>query len=149
MVSIDESGFAHDMPRTHGYAPVGERGHGTQDRHARGRTNAIGALIGKALFTVGLFNTNVKGDIFTAWLRQDLISKLPKNAVLVMDNPSFHKSSDTRQAIEYAGHTALFLPPCSPELNPIEKKQAQAKASRRKMTCDRDQLFQIESLLFG
>ena len=59
------------------------------------------------------------------------------------------KEVNTRQAIEYAGHTALFLPPCSPELNPIEKKQAQTKASRRKMTCDRDQLFQIESLLFG
>ncbi len=51
MVSIDESGFAHDMPRTHGYAPVGERGHGTQDRHARGRTNAI--VWGGALFVQG------------------------------------------------------------------------------------------------
>ncbi len=65
-------------------APVGKRGHGTQDWHARGRTNAIGALIGKALLTVGLFNTNVNDDIFTAWLTQELIPKMPKKAVLVM-----------------------------------------------------------------
>lgn len=137
------------MPRTHGYAPVGKRCHGIKDWNARGRTNAIGALIGKALLTVGLFNTNVNADVFTAWLKQDLIPKLPKNAVLVMDNATFHKRSDTLQAIEKAGHTALFLPPYSPDLNPIEQKWAQAKALRRRKTCSIDQLFQIESLLFG
>ena len=146
---IDESGFAHDMPRTHGYAPVGQRCHGVQDWHARGRTNAIGALIGKALLTVGLFNTNINADVFTAWLKQDLIPKLPPNAVLVMDNATFHKRSDTLDAIKDAGHTALFLPPYSPDLNPIEHKWAQATTLRRKITCTVDQLFQIESLLFG
>lgn len=73
------------MPRTHGYAPVGTRCHGTQDWHARGRINAIGALIGKALLTVGLFTANVNADVFAAWLKQNLIPKLPDNAVLVMD----------------------------------------------------------------
>jgi len=137
------------MPRTHGYARVGERCHGVRDWHARGRTNAIGALIGKALLTVGLFNMNVNADVFTAWLEQDLIPKLPPRSVLVMDNATFHKRKDTLEAIEKAGHTALFLPPYSPDLNPIEQKWAQAKALRRKMKCDIQQLFQIESLLFG
>lgn len=137
------------MPRTHGYARVGERCYGTQDWHAKGRTNAIGALIGKALLTVGLFKANVNADVFTAWLEQDLIPKLPKNAVLVMDNATFHKRKDTLQAIEKAGHTPLFLPPYSPDLNPIEQKWAQAKALRRKRKCNINQLFQIESLLFG
>ena len=137
------------MPRTHGYAPIGSRCYGLQDWHARGRTNAIGALIGKALLTVGLFNTNVNADVFTAWLEQDLIPKLPPNAVLVMDNATFHKRADTLEAIEKARHTALFLPPYSPDLNPIEHKWAQAKALKRKTKCDIDQLFQIESLLFG
>lgn len=137
------------MPRTHGYAPIGRRCLGVKDWHAKGRTNVIGALIGKALLTVGLFNTNVNADVFTAWLQQDLIPKLPKDAVLVMDNATFHKRSDTLQVIEKHGHTALFLPPYSPDLNPIEQKWAQAKALRRKMKCDIDQLFQIESLLFG
>ena len=120
-----------------------------RDWHARGRTNAIGALIGKAFLTVGLFNTNVNADVFTAWIEQDLIPKLHPNAVLVMDNATFHKRADTLEAIEKAGHTALFLPPYSPDLNPIEHKWAQAKALRRKIKCNIDQLFQIESLLFG
>ncbi len=137
------------MPRTHGYAPIGKRCYGTQDWHARGRTNAIGALIDKALLTVGLFTVNVNADVFTAWLKQDLIPKLPNNAVLVMDNATFHKRSDTLKAIHDAGHNAIFLPPYSPDLNPIEQKWAQAKALRRKMKCNIDQLFQIESLLFG
>ena len=137
------------MPRTHGYAPVGKRCFGVKDWHAKGRTNAIGALIGKTLLTVGLFKTNVNADVFTAWLEQDLIPKLPKNAVLVMDNATFHKRSDTLKAIEQAGHTVLFLPPYSPDFNPIEKKWAQAKALRKKIKCNIDQLFQIESFLFG
>lgn len=47
LVYIDESGFASSMPRTHGYALKGKRGYGTHDWGAKGRTNAIGALLGK------------------------------------------------------------------------------------------------------
>lgn len=135
------------MPRTHGYAPVGKRCHGVKDWHAKGRTNAIGALIGKALLTVGLFKTNVNADVFTAWLQQDLIPKLPENAVLVMDNATFHKRSDTLQAIEKAGHTALFLPPYSPDLNPIEQKWAQAKALRKQTHCSIEEIFTLNQFI--
>ena len=51
IVYLDESGFAHDMPRTHGYALKGRRCYGTQDWGARGRTNVIGALLGERLLT--------------------------------------------------------------------------------------------------
>jgi transposase len=64
IVYLDESGFAHDMPRTHGYAPAGQRCHGTHDWHARGRTNVIGALMGCALLTVGLFSVTVDAEVF-------------------------------------------------------------------------------------
>jgi len=74
-----------------------------------------------------------------------LIPKLPENSVIVMDNATFHKRSDTLQVIENAGHTALFLPPYSPDLNPIEQKWAQMKAMRKKLHCSIEQLFQIES----
>ena len=64
IVYIDESGFAHDMPQTHGYAPIGERCHGVcVNWHARGRVNVIGALIDKCLLTVGLFKI-WKKDLF-------------------------------------------------------------------------------------
>lgn len=149
IVYIDESGFAHDMPRTHGYAVQGQRCYGTQDWNARGRSNAIGALIGKALLSVGLFPCNVNADIFTAWVEQDLLPKLPKNAVIVMDNATFHKRHDTQILIKQAGHTLLYLPPYSPDFNPIEKKWAQIKSLRKKLSCSIQKLFQIESIYFG
>ncbi len=133
------------MPRTHGYAPVGARCYGLCDWHAKGRTNAIGALIGKTLLTVGLFSTNVNADIFTAWVEQDLLPKLPENAVIVMDNATFHKRQDTQAMIQNAGHTLLFLPPYSPDLNPIEQKWAHVKAIRKQLFCSIYDLFKIES----
>lgn len=142
---IDESGFAHDMPRTHGYALTGARCYGTQDWHASGRTNVIGALIGKALLTVGVFKTNINADAFYEWTVQDLIPKLPAHAVVVMDNATFHKREDIRAAIINAGHTLDFLPVYSPDLNPIEKKWAQLKKLRRKLHCSIQNLFKIES----
>ena len=140
---IDESGFAHDMPRTHGYAAKGVRCIGTQDWQAKGRTNAIGALLGKTLLTVALFTFNINADVFTAWVEQDLLPKLPPNTVIVMDNATFHKRNDTQDLIREAGHELLYLPPYSPDLNPIEHKWAQAKAIRRKTQQGIDALFRL------
>jgi hypothetical protein len=141
IVYIDESGFAHDMPRTHGYAPIGKRCVGKHDWHAKGRTNVIGALLASCLLTASLFSGSVNADVFFAWLSQDLLPKLPIHSVIVMDNASFHKRHDAQQLIEQAGHTLEFLPPYSPDLNPIEHKWAQAKALRRKKNCSSDELF--------
>ena len=100
---LDESGFAHDMPRSHGYASVGTRCGGRQDWHAKGRTNVIGALLGASLLTVSLFQGTVNSDVFHAWTTQDLLTKLPPGCVIVMDNAAFHKRADIRQAVEDAG----------------------------------------------
>ncbi len=104
IVYLDESGFADDMPRTHGYAPVGERCVGKHDWHAKGRINVIGALLASCLLTVTLFTGTVNADVFSAWLSQDLLPKLPTNSVIVMDNASFHKRADFQLLIEQHGH---------------------------------------------
>lgn len=137
------------MPRPHGYASAGQRSYGVCDWHAKGRTNVIGALIGKLLLTVGLFKTNVNADIFYQWTIQDLLPKLPATSVVVMDNASFHKRADIRFAISDAGHILDFLPAYSPDLNPIEKKWAHAKSIRRKLSCSIPALFKIESFYQG
>lgn len=139
---IDESGFAHDMPRTHGYSQKGKRCYGIHDWGAKGRTNAIGALTGAALLTVVLLSGSVNTDVFTCWVQQDLLPKLPKNSVIVMDNAAFHKGQEMQMSIADAGHTLLYLPPYSPDLNPIEKKWAHAKYLRRSLNCSIDELFQ-------
>ena len=129
------------MPRTHGYAIKGQRCFGIHDWGAKGRTNVIGALLGGALLTVSLFQTTVNTSVFNAWVMQDLIPKLPPRSVVVMDNATFHKGQAMQQTLDEAGHTLLYLPPYSPDLNPIEKKWAHAKAYRRKEKCSLEDLF--------
>jgi hypothetical protein len=140
-VYIDESGFSHDMPRTHGYSTKGERCYGTHDWGAKGRTNAIGALIGATLLTVSVFESTINSEIFTAGVQQDLIPKLPRKSVVVMDNATFHKDTRMQDALAAAVHALVYLPLYSPDLNPIEHKWAQLKSIRRKLSCSLDHLF--------
>ena len=130
------------MTRTHGYSQQGKRCYDVHDWHPTKRTNVIAALMGKNLLTVSLFECNINTAIFNSWVEQDLMPKLPENSVIVMDNAGFHKSSDLRVMIEKAGHVLEYLPPYSPDLNPIESKWFQAKSKRRKYDCNIDTLFQ-------
>lgn len=134
------------MPRNYGYAPKGKRCYGTHDWGAKGRTNAIGALLDKTLLTVGLFECNIDTEAFTAWIKQELLPVLPPKSVIVMDNASFHKGKVMKEYIEISGHSLEYLPAYSPDLNPIEQKWSQAKLLRRKHHCNIDQLFSSYNL---
>ena len=129
------------MPRTHGYSLKGKRCFGCHNWGARGRTNVIGALVGQSLLTLSLFDGNINSNTFESWLEQDLLPKLPPLSIIVMDNASFHKRPNTLKLIASAGHTLEYLPPYSPDLNPIEHKWAQAKSIRRKYNCSINELF--------
>jgi hypothetical protein len=130
----------------YGYALRGQRCYGKHDWGAKGRTNVIGALLGGVLLTISMFESTINTEIYTAWIEQDLLPKLPSQSVVVMDNATFHKGSDMKQAIEKAGHTLLYLTPYSPDLNPIEKKWAQAKALRRRIRGSITGLFESSDL---
>ncbi|WP_211268208.1 transposase, partial [Suttonella ornithocola] len=71
------------------------------------------------------------------WVREALLPELPKNSVIVMDNAAFHKRSDIQAIIEEHGHEIVWLPPYSPDLNPIEKMWAWIKqiAKNGRMDC--------------
>jgi transposase len=141
IIYLDESGFAVDDPRTHGYSTRGKPCYGKKDWHCKGRVNAIGPIHNFEFITVDLWDCNINSDVFFTWLTKSLIPKLPENSVVVMDNASFHKRQDMLEALTEKGHTPFFLPPYSPDLNPIEKKWAQAKKIRKKFLCDPFSLF--------
>ena len=71
IIAIDESGFVHSMPRTHGYSHQGKRCYDVHNWHPGKRTNVIGALMGKTLLTVSLFECNINTAIFNHWVEQD------------------------------------------------------------------------------
>ncbi len=146
IVYLDESGFAVDAPRTHGYAQTGIRCYGRKDWHAKGRLNAIGAIVAFQLIAIDLWSCNIDSNVFFAWVQKALLPYAPERSVIVMDRASFHKRSDILELIERKGHTVEFLPPYSPDLNPIEKKWSQAKAMRRRERCDPRELFLRQDL---
>jgi DDE superfamily endonuclease len=140
-VYLDESGFAVDAPRTHGYSLRGKRCYDQNDWHAKGRLNAIGAMRDFMLLTVQLWECNIDSDVFLTWVQTALLPSLPTASVIVLDGAPFHKRMDIIEGIEAKGHTVQFLPSYSPDLNPIEKKWAQAKAVRRRRRCTPMELF--------
>ncbi|WP_212668858.1 transposase [Pseudoalteromonas sp. NBT06-2] len=112
--------------------------YGIHEWQAKVRVNVIGAIVGGAFITLSVFTCYVNSDVFYAWLTQDL---LPKDSVIVMDNASFHKRSDMIEAIDERGFICDFLPPYSPDLNPIEKEMGTGKINKKKKRCSLDKLF--------
>jgi len=95
------------------------------------RQSVISALQGKKLLAPMCFEGTCDTNLFNVWLRQELIPNLTNGQVLILDNASFHKSAETRRLIESCGCEILFLPPYSPDLNPIEKYWANMKTKIR------------------
>ena len=74
-----------------------------------------------------VFNGSCNTQLFEAWVEKFLIKELKPGQFVVMDNASFHKSAKTKELIESVGCRVIFLPPYSPDLNPIEKFWANMK----------------------
>ena len=74
----------------------------------------------------------INGDWFEAYVRQILVPDLRRGDVVITDNLSSHKRASVREAIESAGARLMFLPPYSPDFNPIEKAFSRLKAMLRK-----------------
>lgn len=146
IVYLDESGFSVDAPRDRGYSLKGTKCYAAKDWHAKGRINVVGAITNFKLFSVCLFDCNIDADVFYQWLTRELLPKVPQNSVIVLDNATFHKRNDALLAVQKQGHTLEFLPAYSPDLNPIEKKWAQAKSIRRKYGYTTQELFMYSEL---
>jgi transposase len=91
----------------------------------------------------------VNGDVFEAFVQQVLVPQLRPGDMVVMDNLSSHKRTRTQTRIEAAGAVVLFLPPYSPDLNPIEMIFAKAKQLLRSLACrTREELWmKMQSVL--
>ena len=74
-----------------------------------------------------VFNGSCNTDLFNNWVEHFLIKELEPGQVVIMDNASFHKSQKTKELIESVNCRVIFLPPYSPDLNPIEKFWANIK----------------------
>jgi transposase len=124
-VFIDETWAKDNMTRLYGRSPRGRR---LLDDHLRGRA----ALRCDGLTAPMVLDGPINGDWFRAYVEQVLAPTLKAGDIVVIDNLGSHKSPKIRQAIEAKDASLLYLPPYSPDLNPIEMAFSKLKAHLRK-----------------
>ena len=132
LVFIDETGTSTKMARRHGRAARGERLRmGVPHGHWR-TTTFVGGLRLSGMTAPMVLDGPMTGVWFLAYVEQVLVPTLNRGDIVILDNLPAHKASATRQAIEAAGARLLFLPPYSPDFNPIENAFAKLKALLRR-----------------
>ena len=127
VVFIDETWANTNMTRTYGRSELGTR---LVEKTPCGRwqtTTFLGALRAEGFIAPLTVEGGINGQLFRAWVEQHLAPVLKTGDIVVMDNLSSHKVTGVRQAIEAAGAELRYLPPYSPDLNPIEKAWSKLK----------------------
>jgi transposase len=132
LVFIDETWAKTNMTRTHGRALRGQR-LVAKVPHGHWKTlTFLAALRCDAITAPFVLDGPINGEWFLAYVAQVLVPTLKPGDVVVMDNLGSHKGKAVRKAIRQAGAHLLFLPPYSPDLNPIEQVFAKLKTLLRK-----------------
>ena len=123
------------MTRLRGRSPVGRR-LVEKVPHGHWKTTTLIAALGiSGVRCSTVVDGAVNGDVFEAFVAQVLVPELQAGDVVMMDNLSSHKRARTRELIEATGAAVLFLPPYSPDLNPIEMVFAKLKQLLRSLAC--------------
>ncbi len=127
LVFIDETWVKTNMAPLRGWGPRGTRLPGRAP-HSHWRTlTFIAALRTDRIEAPCVFNGPINGESFTAYVEQLLVPTLATGDVVILDNLGSHKGKAARDAIRKAGAHMIFLPPYSPDLNPIEQVFAKLK----------------------
>src|SRR5919112_1478422 len=129
---LDETGASTNMVRRYGWAPRGERLIGAAPHgHWKATTFAAGLRAG-GIVAPFVLDGAMTGGAFRSYVERVLAPSLSPGDVVVMDNLAVHKVAGVREAVQAVGASVLYLPPYSPDLNPIEQFFAKLKALLRK-----------------
>lgn len=120
LVFLDETWAKTNMTRPRGRALRGERVVAKVPHGHWKTTTFLAALRTTGLTAPLVVDGAINGDIFLAYVQQQLVPTLHAGDIVIMDNLSAHKVAGVREAIESAGARLLYLPPYSPDFNPIE-----------------------------
>ena len=131
-VFLDESGVNIDLTRRYGRAKGAERVQDKVPLNTPKNTTILSSvrLDGETVYTH--FQGSLTGDRFLSYVKEQLVPRLREGDIVIMDNLRSHKVSGVREAIEEAKAMVLYLPPYSPDFNPIELLWSKLKAFLRK-----------------
>ena len=142
LVYIDESGIEITICKESSWSPKGRPTKAKKSGKYYQRTNIIAGLVNNKSLAPMVFNGSCNSEVFNNWVEHFLIKELKPGQFVVMDNAAFHKSQRTKKLIESVGCKVIFLPPYSPDLNPIEKFWANMKRWIRNNISQFNQLYE-------
>jgi len=127
-VFVDESSAKTNMTRLYGWAPSGERAHDCVPHGHWATRTMISSLRLDGSTACMTVDCATDGDIFEAYIRRVLAPTLRRGDLVVLDNLSSHKRPRIARLVRARGAQLLFLPPYSPDFNPIEKMWSKVKS---------------------
>ena len=130
---MDECGIDTYLYREYGYAPRGQKVLDQISGRKYKRCGIVAAKMADRILAPFQYSGTMDSTLFAFWFTEQLLPSLEKGTVIVMDNASFHSKKRLISVAQNAGFRLLFLPPYSPELNPIEKFWAWLKRFLRKI----------------
>lgn len=133
---VDECGIDTYLYREYGYALRGEKVWSWISGRKYQRCGIVAAKLGDKILAPFQYDGTMNSTLFESWFVDQLLPALDKNTLIVMDNASFHHKKRLFSATLNYGCHLLFLPPYSPELNPIEKFWAWLKKHLRSILSD-------------
>jgi transposase len=135
LVYIDEVGINDNIVVQYGWSEKGSKSYAEQSGFRSERVSIIAGYdySNKQLVAPFEFKGHLNADLFYGWFEQVLCPVLVPGSIIIMDNASFHKSDEIKELAKVHGCELIFLPPYSPDLNPIEKFWAWFKARIRKL----------------
>jgi transposase len=136
---VDESGVNREQRRLYARAKRGVKVYDKRNGQKCKRTNIIGGLCNGKHLAVQCYEHATNAAFFEDWFEFELIPVLPENSLVIMDNASFHRKQALFDIANRYGVYILFLPPYSPEFNPIEKSWANLK----RWLCDNSKRFPV------
>jgi len=132
LVFLDETGTTTSMVREYGRSPCGERCIDSAPCGHWQTTTLIAGLRWQGVSAPAVLDGPIDGASFLAWVEQFLCPALGPGDVVIADNLQSHKVAGVQEAIEAVGATILYLPPYSPDFNPIEKLFSKVKSLLKK-----------------
>lgn len=133
LVFLDETGTNTRMTRTHGRSPKGERLAGQAPFRYGGNQTLIAGLSQEGVVAPWVISGAIDREAFDVYVEQVLAPELDPGTVVILDNLAVHKSEKAAKALKAQGCWLLYLPPYSPDLNPIELAFSKLKAHLRRI----------------
>ena len=128
---MDETGIDTYLYREYGYALRGQKVNAAISGRKYKRVGIVAAQLGQKIISPLAYSGTMDGRLFEFWFEKQLLPALPPGAVVVMDNASFHRKAQLISVAQKYGFRLIFLPPYSPEFNPIENFWAWLKRRLR------------------